>query len=245
MSPQIPEATFSPEEELQRKARSRKMVTWLIVIAIVMFFAGLTSAYVVSMSSTYWVDIRIPDAFMVSTVVILLSSITAQWALFSTSKGRTKHVPALLGITLALGLAFAWSQFQGWRSLVALGNYTVGKVLDNRGEYGVDWTILRNGSPLVLEDGNFYDPQDGPEARPLNAELSEQKNTSSSYFYILTAAHFFHLLFGLVSLAVMLVMAALGRYNGTDHVGLWAGVIYWHFLGGLWVYLLLFLSFVH
>jgi heme/copper-type cytochrome/quinol oxidase subunit 3 len=43
----------------------------------------------------------------------------------------------------------------------------------------------------------------------------------------------------------MLGMALRARYTKEDHVGLWAGAMYWHFLGGLWVYLLLFLLFVH
>lgn len=237
--------TFTPEEELQRQGRTRQLVTWLIVFAIVMFFAGLTSAYVVSKSGNYWVSIRMPQAFYLSTVAILVSSVFAQLALSFTARGRTKAVPALLIGTLLLGLVFTWSQFQGWKALVALGNYTTGKVLDNTGEYGVDWTIARNGSTLVLEDGNFYDPADGPSARPRNAELDEQKNASSSYFYVLTGAHMAHLLFGLVSLLVMVVMSMKGRYTQLDHAGLWSGVIYWHFLGGLWVYLLLFLSIVH
>jgi cytochrome c oxidase subunit III len=237
--------TFTPEEELQRQTRTRKLVTWLIVFAIVMFFAGLTSAYVVSKSAGYWVSIRIPQAFLLSTVAILASSVFAQLALSLTAKGRSKAVPSLLGATLVLGLVFTWSQFQGWGALVALGNYTTGKVLENKGVYGEDWTISRNGSALVLENGNFYDPADGPEARPRNAELAEQRNTASSYFYVLTAAHLAHLLFGLLGLLVMLVMAVRGRYTATDHSGLWSGVVYWHFLGGLWIYLLLFLSFVH
>jgi cytochrome c oxidase subunit III len=237
--------TFTPAEELQRQTRTRQLVTWLIVFAIVMFFAGLTSAYVVSKSGGYWVHVSMPTAFQLSTVAILVSSVFAQLALSFTAKGRTAKVPMLLGITLVLGLVFTWSQFQGWSSLVALGNYTTGKVLENTGEYGVDWTISRNGSTLVLEDGKFYDPADGPSARPRNAELEEQKNTSSSYFYVLTAAHLAHLAFGLVSLLVMIVMAAKGRYTQLDHAGLWSGVVYWHFLGALWVYLLLFLSIVH
>lgn len=237
--------TFTPEEELQRQSRTRKLLTWLIVFAIVMFFAGLTSAYVVSKSGGYWVNIRIPQAFHLSTAAILASSVFAQLALTFTAKGRSKAVPSLLGLTLVLGLVFTWSQFQGWKAMVALGNYTTGKVLDNTGVYGEDWTITRNGSALVLENGNFYDPADGPDARPRNAELDEQRNTASSYFYVLTAAHLAHLLFGLLSLLVMVLMAVKGRYTRSDHAGLWSGVVYWHFLAGLWIYLLLFLSIVH
>ena len=237
--------TFTPQEELQRKIRTRKLLTWLIVFAIVMFFAGLTSAYVVSMSAGYWVEFKLPEAFHYSTVAIVLSSASMQLAVMMARRGRSTAVPGLLAVTLLLGLFFTWSQFQGWKALVERGNFVVGRVLDNKGTYGEDWLIRRDHEALVLENGNFYAPSDGATAQPLNAELEEQRNSSSSYFYVLTAAHLAHLLFGLLSLLVMLVMAIQGRYSREDHAGLWAGAVYWHFLGGLWVYLLLFLTIVH
>jgi len=238
-------ATFSPAEELQRKVRTRKLVTYLIVFAIVMFFAGLTSAYVVSMSSGYWVDITLPRAFYVSTGAILLSSVCVQLALMAARSGGMRRVAPLLVGTLLLGGVFTWSQFKGWGELVAKGQYTVGRMVQATGEYGKDYTILRQGEPLVLEGGSFYAASDESRSKPLNAEIDEQKNTASSYLYVLTAAHLAHLVFGLLSLVVMVAMALLGRYSKEDHAGLWAGTVYWHFLGGLWVYLLLFLLFVH
>ncbi len=237
--------TFTPEEDLQRRSDARRMLTRLIIFAIVMFFAGLTSAYVVSMSGNYWVKFELPDAFTISTVAILLGSVTAQLALWSAGRGKMGVVPVLLAATLVLGGVFAWFQFKGWGDLVKRGNFVVGRVLDNTGTYGKDWTLSRGGETLVLENGNFYAPSDGPRARPLNADLDEQRNTAGSYFYVLTASHLAHMFFGLAALVVMLGMALMGRYTQQDHVGLWSGVIYWHFLGGLWVYLLLFLRTVH
>lgn len=239
------DAAIPLTDPAERKTSTRKLLTWFILIAIVMFFAGLTSAYVVSMSGTYWVDLRIPAPFLWSTAFIVVSSVFAQLALMAVDGPGRSRIPVLLAITLALGIAFAASQFAGWRQLVHQGNVVVGKVLDNKGTYGTDWTILRNNVALVEEQGRFYAPDDTQRLRPLNAELEEQFNTSSSYFYVLTAAHLAHLFFGLLALAIMVGMAALGRYTAADHSGLWAGVIYWHFLGALWVYLLLFLTLVH
>ena len=237
--------TFTPEELHERFIRTRKAITSLILFAIVMFFAGLTSAYVVSMSGGYWVDIAMPQAFWISTVAIVISSVLAQLALWSAAKGRNSAVMPLLLGALLLGAVFTWSQFQGWKELVAKGDFPVGKVLDNKGVYGTDYTIQYQGATLVLQEGYFYHPNDVEYSHPLNAELGEQKNTSSSFFYALTGAHLGHLAFGLLSLIVMIFMAKQGRYSPEDHVGLWSGVIYWHFLGGLWLYLLLFLVFVH
>lgn len=237
--------TFSPAEELQRKSRTRKLVTYLIVFAIVMFFAGLTSAYVVSMSSGYWVDITLPEAFYVSTGAILLSSVFVQLALMAVRSGNTGRIAPLLLATLLLGVVFTWSQFKGWGELVSKGQYTVGRMVQATGEYGKDYTILYQGEPLVLENGSFYRASDELRSKPLNADIDEQKNTASSYLYVLTAAHLAHLAFGLLSLVIMVFMALRSRYTKEDHSGLWAGTVYWHFLGGLWVYLLLFLLFVH
>ncbi|TXI80260.1 MAG: heme-copper oxidase subunit III [Flavobacteriales bacterium] len=239
------EGTFTSEELRDRAIRVRKQITWFMLIAIVMFFAGLTSAYVVSMSGGYWVDIDVPGPFWISTAAIVLSSVFAQWALGAAAKGRTSMIAPLLVITLVLGGVFTWGQFKGWKALTEKGNFLISKVLDNNGVYGEDYTIRFQGMPLVLEEGQFYHPDDTARIKPLNADLDEQKNTASSYFYALTGAHLFHLVFGLLALVVMVVMAMRRRYTATDHVGLWSGVVYWHFLGALWVYLLLFLVFVH
>lgn len=238
-------APFTPEELKERADRTRKLVTRLMLFAVVMFFAGLTSAYVVSMSGGYWVDIKIPEAFLVSTGAILVSSVLAQLALRSAQRGNSRLVaPYLIG-TLVLGLVFTWSQFRGWKELTERGNFLVGKVLDNKGTYGDDYTIRFQGVPLIEEDGQFFHPSDASRAKPLNADLDEQKNTSSSFFFALTGAHLAHLVIGLLSLLVMVAMALKQRYTPTDNAGLWSGVVYWHFLGILWVYLLLFLVFVH
>lgn len=238
-------APFTPEELKERADRTRKLVTRLMLFAVVMFFAGLTSAYVVSMSGGYWVDIKIPQAFLISTGAILVSSVLAQLALLSAQRGNSRVVaPYLIG-TLVLGLVFTWSQFRGWKELTERGNFLVGKVLDNKGTYGDDYTIRFQGVALIEEDGQFFHPLDASRAKPLNADLDEQKNTSSSFFFALTGAHLAHLVIGLLSLLVMVAMALKQRYTPADNAGLWSGVVYWHFLGILWVYLLLFLVFVH
>jgi len=58
-------------------------------------------------------------------------------------------------------------------------------------------------------------------------------NAHSSFFYLLTAAHGVHLAGGLLALGGAAVM-------GSDIRARWLGVaaIYWHFMGGLWLYLL-------
>jgi cytochrome c oxidase subunit III len=63
-------------------------------------------------------------------------------------------------------------------------------------------------------------------------------NPNSSFFYLLTAIHALHVLGGLVGLTY--VMRKLGRLSLRRNT-LDSFSIYWHFMGILWVYLLLLL----
>jgi cytochrome c oxidase subunit 3 len=62
-------------------------------------------------------------------------------------------------------------------------------------------------------------------------------NPSSSFFYMLTGIHLLHLAGGLVWLAVLVSgVRRMAIVPGTDALGLFA--LYWHFLGLLWLYLI-------
>jgi len=65
-------------------------------------------------------------------------------------------------------------------------------------------------------------------------------NPSSSFFYVFTAMHGVHLLGGIAGLAYMI--RKLAKTNGTARTtGLPALSVYWHFMDGLWIYLLVLL----
>lgn len=240
------EATIATTER-DNKVRARKNLTYLLLFAIVMFFAALSSAYVVSKSSTdYWLSFRVPKAFYYSTATILVSSLTVQMALMTVRKGNGRGAALWLTITLMLGVAFSFSQFSGWAELASRKmSLVTDKITMTQGVYGVDYTITRKGIPLVQVDGQFYLPDDAAHAKPLNAEMADFWNASSGYFYVLTVGHWIHLLGGLIMLLILSIRAFLRRYNAAYHTGVWQGAIYWHFLGGLWVYLLLFISLAH
>lgn len=67
-----------------------------------------------------------------------------------------------------------------------------------------------------------------------------ETNPHNSFFYVLTGAHLVHLAGGLVWFGVVLSrVRRLAYVPGEDGLGLFA--TYWHFLAGLWIYLLLLL----
>jgi cytochrome c oxidase subunit 3 len=66
-------------------------------------------------------------------------------------------------------------------------------------------------------------------------------NPSSSFFYVFTAAHGLHLLGGIFAL-LFVAFRSWKRSRTTQAIGAEVAGIYWHFLDGLWVFLLLLLS---
>jgi cytochrome c oxidase subunit III len=228
------------------KVRARKNLTYLLLFAIVMFFVALSSAYVVSQSnSDYWVSFRIPQMFYYSTAVIVLGSITVQLALGAARRGDRQALSIFLVLTLLFGGAFTVFQWKGWSELLSNNLAISGKLSWSKGEYGVDYSIARKGIVLEKVGDQFFLPTDTQRAKPFNAEMEDYQNTASSYFYVLTVGHWLHLLGGLIAVIVLTIKGFLGRYTAENHTGVWQGTMYWHFLGGLWIYLLLFITFVH
>jgi cytochrome c oxidase subunit 3 len=63
-------------------------------------------------------------------------------------------------------------------------------------------------------------------------------NPSSSFFYVLTASHAFHLLGGVAALVYVDVQALRLSLGPAKRTVIDISAIFWHFLDGLWLYLM-------
>ncbi|HEX5168137.1 MAG TPA: cytochrome c oxidase subunit 3 [Cyclobacteriaceae bacterium] len=64
---------------------------------------------------------------------------------------------------------------------------------------------------------------------------------SGSFVYVLSGLHGFHILGGLVFLLIVLISTFRYKVHSRNITQLEMCATFWHFLGGLWIYLLLFL----
>lgn len=71
-----------------------------------------------------------------------------------------------------------------------------------------------------------------PEARHF-APLSTGYGT---LFYVITGMHAFHVLTGLIILTIVFFQGRRGQYTVEDHWGVQGGVVYWHFVDVVWVF---------
>ncbi len=110
----------------EKTGRAKKMMLWFGVISLIMSFGGLTSAFIVSSQREDWLtDFKLPPAFTISLIVIIISSITFILAKRALKQEKRSQVSLFLILTLVLGIVFIVSQFLGFNEIIELGyNFT-------------------------------------------------------------------------------------------------------------------------
>ncbi len=113
-----------------------------------------------------------------------------------------------------------------------------------QGKYGEDFWIYYNGKKLDYENREFS--IDGKALSPkLKTDLYSQQNSASSFIYVFTGMHLLHWIGGVIALLVVFIKGLKEKYTQSNYLGISLGSIYWHFLGILWLYLYLFLIYIH
>ncbi|MDP3360437.1 MAG: cytochrome c oxidase subunit 3 [Lutibacter sp.] len=115
------------QEYKQAKRKSAKPMLWVSMVSMTMMFAGLTSAYVVSRKRADWVSFDLPNAFYISTFLIVLSSITFMLAKYFIKQNNRQITSVFLLSTLFLGLGFVFFQFEGFNELLQSGLFFAGE----------------------------------------------------------------------------------------------------------------------
>lgn len=264
-------ATASEAEEAPRKKdvfegldpstkiRTKKMLMYFIIFAIVMLFGGFTSAMLVMYGGSYWVHITPPTQMWVSLIFLILSSATLFGAYRMVKGGKQSAGFTLVALTFLLGIGFTVTQWNAWSYLsdhgmgvtqtqTEAGEKTTWNNLDEiEGEYGTDFYIYKGTKEnrLVLHKGDYYFASDTSFTEPVTDDIRAHSNLSSSMVFVLLWAHVIHLAMGLIYLIVNAVRIRANRINAENSISLYVNGMYWHFMGILWVYLFLFLFVFH
>ncbi|MCB9232443.1 MAG: heme-copper oxidase subunit III [Bacteroidia bacterium] len=177
----------------------QKFMVWLFIVAIILFFGGITSGYIVSkgieVDKNIWLFFNLPNIFWYNSAVLLISSVTVQWAVWMAGKADFSRANLGLLLTFVLGVFFLIGQIVAWRQLAT--------------------------NHVVFGGAASY--------------------TSGNYLYVLTGTHWFHIIAGLVFLAVVWIKSMRGKYVQGQTMAFENAATFWHFLGLLWIYLFIFL----
>lgn len=392
---------LNPDGKIQQE-KAKKNLVYVGILSVIMFFAGLTSAYIVSMGDAFWLSSSMPKAFWISTTIILISSAVLHYALYAVKNGNYSGLKIGVSLTFILGLAFIYFQFQGYEQLSEKGVRVNQEFFVDEGYYGYnedmrigyfdmkykddfittdgydfswkgkpltpdvnerfrdymmqfadqkytmwdamtskdlkeneftkvgstykvkedpDFTLYYRKEPTFIKDGVLYKNDttkfqmtDRLRLRNLANNIRDERgdfyvkgkmgkdfkvqfrpkyiitadgkrisnkkegkyyeleyidrrlkykgmdgyltendlrnametaDTSSSYLWIITFAHLLHIIVTMFYLLRVVIRSFTGRITQDNYIGLKTGAIFWHFLGALWIYLLLFLLFIH
>jgi len=117
--------TLNQEEmgqELPASLKAKKFILWLFVVSSTIMFGGFTSFYIVfAASKGKGHGLVLPDVFMYSTAVLVLSSICLFFAAKAVRNQNLQTQKIFLSATLILGVVFAWFQVDAWSALYQTG----------------------------------------------------------------------------------------------------------------------------
>lgn len=126
---------ISAEEKNAIREKVARPLLWIGMITMVMLFASLTSAYVVRQEKGDWLKFDLPRLFYISTAIIIISSVTMNWALSAAKKNDLKTIKLAAFLTLVLGLSFIVCQFKAWGALVDQKIFFAGKYSNASGSF--------------------------------------------------------------------------------------------------------------
>src|SRR5438876_8134794 len=95
----------------------------IVLTAIIMLFAGLSSAYIVLRGVPSWQNIELPSLLWPNTAVLLLSSLAVELSRRAIRRNDIQSMKRWLAAGGVLGLTFLAGQLAAWRQLVRAGVY--------------------------------------------------------------------------------------------------------------------------
>ncbi len=152
-------ATSRPLEDGNKEqvSKAKLNLVYVGIFSVVMFFAGLISAYVVSMGDSFWLKIPFPSAFWISTTLIAISSLTLILAMKFARGGKIKALKIMMGITFVLGMGFVYFQFKGYGQLVDNGvHFSFNRIVVTDGRYGDYFEIEKDGKYIEVNGNDYY-----------------------------------------------------------------------------------------
>src|SRR5580704_3879244 len=93
----------------------KKFAMWIFIFTSFMLFAAFTSAFIVySGGKGHGLNVMMPRAFMYSTMVIIISSMTLFLASRAARQSQPEKQRLFLWLTFFLGIAFFVIQIYAW-----------------------------------------------------------------------------------------------------------------------------------
>jgi cytochrome c oxidase subunit 3 len=200
--------------DLDQQYEAGTLGMWLFLVTEIMFFGGLFAGYAVYRSlylTAFEAGSRLLDVRLgaINTAVLIGSSLTMALAVHAAQMGKRKALIVCLLLTMLLG-----SVFLGVKAF----------------EYSHKWEHH-------LVPGLNFAPTEATvkEMHPV-AALNHVELFLCFYFFM-TGLHALHMVIGLGIMAVLVWMAARGKFDAGYYSPVEISGLYWHFVDIVWIFL--------
>jgi cytochrome c oxidase subunit III len=248
-----------------------KLGMWVVIVTELLFFSGLFCAYAVFRASHpevftyahYFLDAKLGA---LNTCVLLVSSLTAAWAVRSAQRGKRRTLIAMISLTIFCGLTFMAIKYVEYSSKYQSGLLPGARFnpteqlwelesFRRRHPDAADYVpILRAAAIKPVRIGAEPTPRVEPrpeQVQPLleagvigsHAEYPEfpslPKNAHLFFgiYFLMTGLHGLHVIAGVGIWTWLLVRARAGVFGAAYFGPIDYAALYWHLVDMIWIYL--------
>ena len=256
-----------------------KLGMWVVIVTELLFFSGVFCAYAVGRAShpevfawaSYFLD---PKLGALNTCVLLVSSLTAAWAVQSAQRGRRRALMVTISLTIACGLSFMAIKYVEYSHKYDSGLLPGARFnpthqlwelesFKSRHPEAADYVpILRARAikPRSSGGANVLLVEPRPEqVEPLLAtgvignkaeypefpSLPKNAHLFFGVYFLMTGLHGLHVIAGVAVWLWLLVRARAGDFGASYFGPIDYAALYWHLVDLIWIYLFPLLYLVH
>lgn len=224
-----------------------KFGIWLFLVTEILFFGGLFCAYTIYRTLDpmvfEWGHFHLDKKLgALNTTVLLVSSLTAAWAVRNAQLKQHKLLIINIVITLACASTFMCVKYLEYSHKAHEGLLPGTHFAPHTQVWELPFYWEKNGPPPEgLLDGNPQAIQKAKETvtrgHPYYFEAPPNAHRFFSIYFCMTGLHGIHVLGGMIVWVWMLVKAIKRQFGPTYFGPIDFAALYWHLVDLIWIYL--------
>lgn len=231
-------------DDAEHQFDSGKFAIWAFLAQEVLFFSALFVAYIVYRTNhpeifAYGFEYLDVKMGAINTGVLILSSLTAAWAVRAAQLNQKKTLIFCIAVTLLCACGFLGIKYVEYSHKVHIGTLFGKHFKPTEDPYGVPFPEELTEAP----------PSSGVAAEQMEAmallEEGEEPvavpppNTSMFFtiYFAMTGLHGIHVLVGVLVFIWLLWRAIKGHFGPTYYGPIDYAALYWHLVDLIWIFL--------
>ncbi|RMH04809.1 MAG: cytochrome c oxidase subunit 3 family protein [Planctomycetota bacterium] len=225
-------------ESVEQQFDTAKLGMWIFLLTEIMFFSVLFVAYTVYRAShadafqyaSQFLDTNLGAA---NTLLLLLSSFTAAWAVRCAQLGQKRGLMLNLLVTVVCALGFMGIKYHEYSH-----KYHEGLLWG-----GARHSIFKADPAQVLpemkhgHEGGGESVWESHHVETMDPALKKQVGIFFGIYFCLTGLHGIHVLVGIGVMLWLLWRASRDHFGPDNFTAVDLGALYWHLVDLIWIFL--------